>query len=391
MYMTDLYIIEKIKVFEYNLPPPLGYCQPFSVSLFAITWVYIKFATREKIGTYHILQLFFLDTQFALPYTSSTKKKEFLSKLINNVLTIDIEDYFQVHAFSGVINPASWDNYKSRVEHNTYKVLELLDRRGAATNQPKYSKDADSSVKATFFILGWIAERYPGLVKEIMAQGHEVASHGYCHTLVTRQTPEEFRADIAKTKKILEDITGDEVIGYRASTYSITKKTVWALKILAEEGYRYDSSIFPVYHDVYGFPGAPRFPFKVNLKGDALIGLNHSTPSNDLNSYSALWEFPVSTFRFWGQNLPVAGGGYFRLFPYWLTKRLIGRINRREKKPFVFYIHPWEFDPDQPRIYNAPLKSRFRHYLNLNKVEDRFRKLLRDFKFVAIKDLMWGK
>lgn len=365
-----------------------------------------------------------------------------MSTSIDNVLTIDVEDYFQVHAFSSVINPADWDNYESRVEGNTYRILEMLSNPDVSNNsyasnrssgptkrtennvqivqssteansleRSNVSNGSSNSIKATFFILGWIAERYPGLVRDIAAQGHEIASHGYRHELVTNQCPDEFRADVAKTKKMLEDITGEEVVGYRASTYSITRKTLWALKILAEEGYGYDSSIFPVHHDVYGFPDAPRFPFKVSLNGDVQTvrsfaatnsferandsnGSNNSNVPNDSNlsngpyDSNILWEFPISTIRLFGQNLPVAGGGYFRLFPYRLVKRLLGHINRTEQRPFIFYLHPWEIDPDQPRIDTASLKSRFRHYLNLDKVENRFRSLLSDFNFVPIRDLM---
>jgi polysaccharide deacetylase family protein (PEP-CTERM system associated) len=355
---------------------------------------------------------------------------------IANALTIDVEDYFQVHAFSGVINPADWDNYESRVEGNTYRILEMLSNPDVSNNsyasnrssgfakrtennvqivqssteansleRSNVSNGSSNSIKATFFILGWIAERYPGLVREIAEQGHEIASHGYRHELVTNQTPDEFRADVARTKKILEDITGEEVVGYRASTYSITKKTLWALRILAEEGYRYDSSIFPVHHDVYGFPGAPRFPFKVSLNGDVQTVRsfaaansfarsnrsnvsNISNDSNNSNDSNILWEFPISTIRLLRQNIPIAGGGYFRLFPYWLVKRLLGHINRTEQRPFIFYLHPWEFDPEQPRIDTASLKSRLRHYLNLDKVENRFRSLLSDFNFVPIRDLI---
>ncbi|MEW5948562.1 MAG: XrtA system polysaccharide deacetylase [Thermodesulfobacteriota bacterium] len=338
---------------------------------------------------------------------------------IANALTIDVEDYFQVHAFSGVIRPEDWDSYESRVEHNTYRILEILSNP-CGTIIPAHSSSllTPHSIKATFFILGWIAEKYPKLIREIAEQGHEIASHGYRHELVTGQVPDEFRADVAKTKRILEDITGEEVVGYRASTYSITRKTLWAFKILAEEGYKYDSSIFPVHHDVYGFPDAPRFPFKVSLNGrmandvqnvrsfaaaNSFARANDSSGSNNSNISNAstdsnssnnsndsniLWEFPISTSRLLGQNVPIAGGGYFRLFPYWLVKRLLGHINRTEQKPFIFYLHPWEFDPGQPKIDNAPLKSRARHYLNLDKVEGRFKTLLSDFNFVPIRDLI---
>lgn len=336
---------------------------------------------------------------------------------IANALTIDVEDYFQVHAFSSVINPPDWDNYESRVEGNTYRILEMLSNPDVSNNSYD-SNRSSNSIKATFFILGWIAEKYPKLIREIAEQGHEIASHGYRHELVSNQTPDEFRVDVAKTKKILEDITGEEVVGYRASTYSITRKTLWALKILAEEGYKYDSSIFPVHHDVYGFPDAPRFPFKVCLNGrmandvqnvrsfadvnsferaNDSTGSNNSNisnvssgsnGSNDSNASNVLWEFPISTTRLLRQNIPIAGGGYFRLFPYWLVKRLLGHINRTEQRPFIFYLHPWEFDPGQPKIENAPLKSRARHYLNLDKVEGRFKMLLSDFNFAPLRDLM---
>jgi len=314
---------------------------------------------------------------------------------IANALTIDVEDYFQVHAFSSVISPSDWDNYESRVEDNTYRILEMLSNPcGAVIPAHHSSLVTRHSVKATFFILGWIAEKYPKLIREIAEQGHEIASHGYRHELVTNQAPGEFRADVVKTKKILEDITGEEVIGYRAPTYSITRKTLWALKILAEEGYKYDSSIFPVHHDVYGFPDAPRFPFKVCLNGrmaddvQNVRSFERSNDSNASNISNAIWEFPISTGRILGQNIPIAGGGYFRLFPYRLVKRLLGHINRTEQRPFIFYLHPWEFDPGQPKIDNAPLKSRARHYLNLDKVEGRFKTLLSDFNFVPLRYLM---
>ncbi|MEW6326645.1 MAG: XrtA system polysaccharide deacetylase [Thermodesulfobacteriota bacterium] len=350
-----------------------------------------------------------------------------MSISIDNALTIDVEDYFQVHAFSSVIRYQDWANYECRIERNTYRILEILSNPyGFVTPAHHSSLITHHLIKATFFILGWIAERYPGLVRDIAAQGHEVASHGYRHELVSKQTPGEFRSDVSRTKKILEDITGKEVFGYRASTYSITRKTLWALKILAEEGYKYDSSIFPVHHDVYGFPEAPRFPFKVSLNGQpspkSLLQNPPCPPSKsplppfkipaaplfkrgvrgDSRGYEGIqgnmggvkgvgedfWEFPISTGRLLGQNIPIAGGGYFRLLPYWFARKSLEQINEHEQSPFIFYIHPWEFDPDQPKINGAPLRSRLRHYLNLDKVENRFRKLLSDFNFVPIRDLM---
>ena len=204
--------------------------------------------------------------------------------------------------------------------------------------------------------------------------GHEIASHGFSHRPLFRLTPREFREELRESKKILEDLSGQEVQSFRAPTYSITKKTLWSLEILAEEGYKYDSNIFPIRHDLYGFPEAPRFPFKVRLNGQDL----------------GLTEFPVSTAKIGKVNWPVAGGGYFRLFPYGLTKILLSRINKQEGRPFVFYLHPWELDPAQPRIKSAPLKSRFRHYLNLQKTQKRFKKLLKDFCFAPLREVLKG-
>ena len=269
-----------------------------------------------------------------------------------NALTIDVEEYFQVEAFARVIAKKDWDKFVSRVVQNTEKILNLLEF---------------FQIKATFFCLGWVAERYPELIKAIAQKGHEIASHGFSHTPIFRLTPQEFRKEVRKSKRLLEDLSDREVKGFRAPTYSVTKNTLWALKILAEEGYTYDSSIFPIRHDLYGLPEAPRFPFKIKSLG--------------------LIEFPITTARFLGIKWPAAGGGYFRLFPYPLTKYLLKRINRKEKMPFIFYVHPWEFDPAQPRI-KAPLKSRFRHYLNLKKTEKRFKKLLFDFKFAPVEEVL---
>lgn len=285
-----------------------------------------------------------------------------------NGLTIDVEDYYQVNAFSKKIKFEDWPDYECRVERNTYKVLENL---------------AEFGVCATFFILGWVAERYPKLVMDIASEGHEVACHGYSHELITSQTPTQFRSDVAKAKKILEDIIGNEVVGYRASTYSITKQTLWAFNILFEEGYKYDSSVFPIHHDVYGLPDAPRFAFIVHLNNEAGYSLSFQSAEK-----GQIFEFPISTIRFMGQNLPVSGGGYFRLFPYWFVRRALRFINDVENRPFLFYLHPWEFDPDQPRIDGIPLKSKLRHYLNLDKVENRTRKLLTHFRFAPVKDLL---
>jgi polysaccharide deacetylase family protein (PEP-CTERM system associated) len=267
-----------------------------------------------------------------------------------NYLTIDVEDYFQVAAFEKIIQPAEWDGFASRVERNTERILDLLDGH---------------SVKGTFFIVGWTAERKPDLVKNIADRGHEIGCHSYGHQKIFNLTPDEFRQDTKRAKDTLENIIGKPILGYRAPTYSITKKSLWALDILQELGFQWDSSIFPIHHDNYGIPDAPRFAYKC---------ANHN-----------LMEYPLSTAMFFGRRIPVAGGGYFRIFPYWFVKMALRKINLQEKKPFVFYLHPWEIDPQQPRISNAGWKSRFRHYCNLNKTEERLNRLFEDFQFRPIK------
>lgn len=266
-----------------------------------------------------------------------------------NYFTVDVEDYFQVAAFERVVSPGQWDGYPSRVERNTAAILDLLDENG---------------IKATFFIVGWTAERFPAMVRSIVERGHEIGCHSYEHRKVYSLAPEEFRQDTGKAKDILENISGRRVYGYRAPTYSITKQSLWALDILQELGFTWDSSIFPVVHDQYGIPGAPRFRFKWP---------NHN-----------LVEYPLSTSRILGQNIPVCGGGYFRLFPYWFTRWALQRINVQEQQPFIFYFHPWEIDPDQPRIDNAGWKSKFRHYRNLDRTSGRLSRLLQDFHFGPI-------
>lgn len=273
-----------------------------------------------------------------------------------NYLTIDVEDYFQVAAFEKVIQPSTWENYPSRVKQNTTRILDLLDAYG---------------VKGTFFIVGWTAERFPGLVKDIVARGHEIGCHSYLHQKIYNQTPEEFREDTKKAKDILEQASGRAILGYRAPTYSITKRSLWALDILQELGFKWDSSIFPIIHDNYGISDAPRFAYKL--------------PNHDMI------EYPISTTLLWGRRIPVAGGGYFRIFPYWFTKMALARINEVERQPFIFYLHPWEIDPDQPRINNAGLKSKFRHYRNLNKSVERLCKLINDFIFHPIYSLEKGE
>jgi polysaccharide deacetylase family protein (PEP-CTERM system associated) len=272
---------------------------------------------------------------------------------VPNALTVDVEDYFHVSALAPSIERSSWDARQSRVVGNTQRLLELFDDFGA---------------KATFFVLGWVAERYPQLVKDIAARGHEVACHGLSHRLVYEQSPQEFRAETLRSKEVLEDITGTTVLGYRAASYSIVRESLWALDILVELGFRYDSSIFPVKHDRYGIPGAERVPHRL------------STPGR-----KAIVEWPLSTAKVAGFRLPVSGGGYFRLLPYWVTRWGLASINRSEQRPFVFYLHPWEIDPDQPRV-PASWLSRFRHYTNLEKCEARLRRLLGEFRFGTAKD-----
>ena len=266
-------------------------------------------------------------------------------------LSFDIEEHFQVSAFESPMRRRHWEQFESRVERNTLKILDLLARR---------------EVRATFFILGWVAERYPGLVRHIANNGHEVASHGYAHELVTAQTPAAFREDVRKAKRILEDLIGQVVHGYRAPSFSITRDTMWALPILAEEGYAYDSSIFPVLHDRYGVPDAN--PYSNQLPTEA--GL--------------LWEIPPSTVKILGLRVPIAGGGYFRLFPYPLLRQLLKKIERTGR-PLVMYLHPWELDPDQPRMQGSVF-SKFRHYVNLHKTENRLVSLMGDFRFAPIRE-----
>jgi len=271
-----------------------------------------------------------------------------------NALTIDVEDYYHVSAFESVVSHDSWNRYESRVESNTRRILNLLDEYGT---------------RATFFILGCVAECHPSLVRAIAQRGHEIASHGYSHRRIYTQTPQQFREETRKAKKIVEDIAGQTVLGYRAASYSITDKSLWALDILVEEGFRYDSSIFPVRHDLYGIPGHQRFAGAIERNGGGVM-----------------LEIPLSTIRIAGANIPVAGGGYLRLFPYAVTRRALLQLNLFELQPGVVYFHPWEIDPDQPRI-NAGWLSRFRHYTNLRGMESKLRKLFSDFAFAPIREV----
>jgi len=412
-----------------------------------------------------------------------------------NILTIDVEDYFQVHAFSDVIKFEDWGNFECRIERNIDRLLSILSnsaikngstaarqhgntliQQHSSTSALKYNSALNTQnskldhsithslnnsftqrVKATFFVLGWIAERYPGLVQRIQKEGHEIACHGYAHKRIYTQSKEEFRQDVKRAKSILEEITGNEVMGYRAPNYSITNESRWAFEVLVEEGFKYDSSIFPIRHDFYGIPNAPRFPFVVSLNGANNVEFsvlnfelntaapnNRSTaalsnsltysPNNSISNNSkpqtsvlkvnsithpviipscgvsepqhgstaalsnslthslvnskGLIEFPISTVKVLGQNFPISGGGYFRLFPYSLIRRGLKSINQKESKPFIFYVHPWEFDPDQPRIKGVTHLSKFRHYVNLDKTEERFMRLLTEFNFSSIRDIL---
>ncbi|MFQ5534410.1 MAG: XrtA system polysaccharide deacetylase [Sphingomonadales bacterium] len=269
-----------------------------------------------------------------------------------NALTVDVEDYFHVEAFSGHIKRAEWDNFPCRVERNTERVLGML---------------ADHGAEATFFVLGWVAERYPALVKRIARNGHEVASHGCQHFRVVEQTPEAFRDDVRRAKGLLEDISGSPVRGYRAPSFSIGRENLWALDILAQEGYVYSSSVYPIRHDLYGMPGAPRFAFRPNGRDGFL-------------------ELPISTVSIGDFKFPCGGGGYFRLFPYEWSRWAWRRINETDHKPCIFYFHPWEIDPDQPRQRQAGLKSRLRHYTNLRRMEGKLRFALRDFTWRRLDD-----
>jgi len=270
-----------------------------------------------------------------------------------NALTVDVEDYFHVAALAPNIHRDSWASRESRVVANTQKLLAIFEQ---------------FDVRGTFFVLGWVAERHPQLVRDIAARGHEIACHGYSHRLVYEQSPEEFYAETLRAKNLLEEITGSAVVGYRAASYSIVRESLWALDILVELGFAYDSSIFPVRHDRYGIPNAERVPHRLaTLNGKSIV------------------EWPLATARILGCRLPVAGGGYFRLLPYWLSRWGLASINRRELQPFIFYLHPWEVDPEQPRV-SASWLSRFRHYTNLGKCEERLRRLLGEFRFGGARD-----
>jgi polysaccharide deacetylase family protein (PEP-CTERM system associated) len=268
------------------------------------------------------------------------------------IFSVDVEDYFQVEAFSRVVDRADWPSYSSRVEDNTRRILDLLEKH---------------NVHATFFILGWVADRYPALAREIVERGHEPACHSFWHRLVYKLTPAEFRADTLHAKTAIQQATGMEVFGYRAPSYSVTKQSLWALDILAELGFTYDSSVFPIRHDIYGIPDAPRTPYEV------------STPSGSIT------EWPITTFRVGGtHNWPIGGGGYLRILPFWYTSMGMNRA-LAEDIPMIVYTHPWEVDPAQPRI-RAPLKSRLRHYTQLDTTYDKLERLLSLERFTSFRD-----
>jgi polysaccharide deacetylase family protein (PEP-CTERM system associated) len=273
---------------------------------------------------------------------------------ITHVLTVDVEDYFQVEAFAGIVDRESWDHWPSRVVANTRRVLDLFDKHNA---------------KGTFFIVGWVAEKFPHLVREIQSRGHELACHSYWHRTVYSLSPEEFRLDTQRAKQVIENAAGVAVNGYRAPSWSITKESLWALDILAEEGFTYDSSIYPIHHDLYGVPGAKRFPYTY-------------TCGNDLT----LREYPPATLRLMGTNFPAAGGGYLRIFPSAITELAFNRFENRGER-VVVYLHPWEVDPEQPRI-QSPLKSRLRHYTNLGRMSAKVDAVLSRHKFQRFCDVM---
>ena len=261
-------------------------------------------------------------------------------------MTVDVEDYFQVQAFAGAIRPDDWASYPSRVERNTYQILEQFGTAG---------------VRGTFFTLGWVAERFPQLVRDIVAGGHELASHGHGHQLVHSLSPAEFKSDVFKAKSLLEGVGGVEVRGYRAPTFSIGPRNPWAFDVLAETGHRYSSSVYPVKHDLYGAPGTSRVPYRT--AGGALV------------------ELPLTTLDLGGRSIPIAGGGYFRLMPYWLYRSALARFGRAEKRAGIFYFHPWEIDAEQPRIQEASRLAKFRHYVNIGKMPVRLGRLLSDFRW----------
>lgn len=278
-----------------------------------------------------------------------------LPPAITNALTIDVEDYFQVSAFAPYIARGDWNSRECRIERNVHRILDLLDAGHA---------------KATFFTLGWIAERYPQIVREIVLRGHELASHGYGHERASDLAEASFLEDVRRAKQILEDLAGLEVQGYRAPSFSIGTQNLWAFDSLARAGYRYSSSVYPIQHDHYGMPDSPRFAYRVNEQ---------------------LLEIPVTTLRVLNRNLPSSGGGYFRLLPYALSRWMLQRVNTVDQEAAIFYFHPWEIDAEQPRIPGIDLKTRFRHYVNIDRMDRRLQKLLGDFRWGRMDDIFLGR
>ena len=274
------------------------------------------------------------------------------SVICDGTFTVDVEDYFQVSAFASHIRPEDWGQYECRVERNTHRVLDIAARTGTT---------------GTFFVLGWVAERFPSLIKDIVSGGHEIASHGWEHIRVNTQTPQEFRQDIERTRKVLQDISGQSVKGYRAASYSIGVNEAWAWSELEQAGYQYSSSIVPIRHDHYGIPDAPRFAFQPGT--------------------GSLLEVPITTLPLAGRNINCGGGGWFRLFPYAFSRWALGKVNQEEQQSGIFYIHPWEIDPEQPRPQGLGLKTRFRHYLNLQHTYGRLDHLLKDFRWGRMDDI----
>ncbi|MGE0865882.1 MAG: XrtA system polysaccharide deacetylase [Vicinamibacterales bacterium] len=271
-----------------------------------------------------------------------------------NAMSVDVEDYFQVSAFDRVVSRQDWAGFDSRVVANTRRLLDLFHRHG---------------VRSTFFVLGWVAERFPSLIREIAALGHEVASHGYHHELIYTLTPAQFREDVRRAKGTIEDAAGCRVNGYRAPSFSVTDASLWALDVLIDEGHTYDASIFPIHHDRYGIPGAPRFPHAINRPAGTIV------------------EVPGSTVRVAGTNLPIAGGGYFRLLPYAWTRWGIEHVNRRDRQPVTFYLHPWEIDPAQPRL-KVSKTTALRHYTGLRATHRRLDRLMTAFRFDTIASML---
>lgn len=276
-----------------------------------------------------------------------------MSRMLN-AMTVDVEDYFHASAFDRVVSRASWDELESRVVPNTQRLLDLFGAQG---------------VRATFFLLGWVAERFPSLVRDIARRGHELASHGHNHQLVYMLTPDQFRDDVRRAKATIEDIAGQRVRGYRAPSFSIVKQSLWALDILIEEGHTYDASIFPIRHDRYGIPDAPRSPHVIQRAAGSIV------------------EFPSSTVRVGDANYPIAGGGYFRLFPYAATQWGISRVNLVDREPVMLYVHPWEVDPDQPRL-PASMTTQLRHHVGLNTTLGKLERVMTDFSFGSVADVL---